>query len=252
MAQAPASVSVHAVYETYAAGLQVADVDAGFSIGPWTYQMNLAYRTTGMVGFFYRGHQDSSVSGSWHDSKPVPTQFSGEGVWRGKARVTDIVYAQGKPMIRALQPPNEEEREPVPEALRDNSVDTLSALADLMRSVAATGKCDLAVRTYDGRRLVEIDAHTVGEETLEPTKRSVFAGKALRCDFAGRLLAGFLFTDDRAHESKPLHGSAWIAQVVPGAPPLPVRMSFETRWFGDATMYLTAAGPRADVAVAGK
>jgi hypothetical protein len=107
------------------------------------------------------------------------------------------------------------------------------------------------VHTYDGRRATEVEAHSVGEETLDSTKRSIFAGRALRCDFAGRMLAGFKF-DDRPSDLKPLHGSAWLAPVVPGAPPLPVRMRFETRWFGDATMYLVHAEPKARGALAAR
>jgi hypothetical protein len=106
------------------------------------------------------------------------------------------------------------------------------------------------VRTYDGRRTVEIEAHTVGDEVLEPTNRSSFSGKTLRCDFSGRMLAGFLFGDDRERDSKPMHGSAWLAPVAAGGTPLPVRMTFQTRWFGDATMYLTGIGPGADLQIA--
>ena len=65
---------------------------------------------------------------------------------------------------------------------------------------------------------------------------------ALRCDFAGRMQAGFRFDDNRERDSKPLHGSAWLAPVTTGGPNLPVRMTFETSWFGDATMYVTAIG----------
>ena len=39
-------------------------------------------------------------------------------------------------------------------------------------------------------------------------------------------------------------GSAWMAPVLPGAPSLPVRIAFQTRWFGWATMYLTGATDR--------
>lgn len=60
------------------------------------------------------------------------------------------------------------------------------------------------------------------------------------------MVAGFRLGDDHARDSRPLRGSAWLAPVVSGGPPLPVRMSFETRWFGDATMYLTAAGAGED------
>ncbi|MDR3533590.1 MAG: DUF3108 domain-containing protein [Rhodopila sp.] len=236
---AQTSPSLHASYSTYAAGIHVAEVETGFSFGPWTYQMNLGFHTTGMVGFFFRGHQFDLAHGAWQGKQAVPRRFIGEGVWHGKERLAEIEYQQGKPVVRQLAPPNEDEREPVPEPLQANSIDTLSALAELIHVVAETGLCETTVHTYDGRRATEIAAHTVGEEVLEPTSRSSFAGKALPCDFAGRMLAGFKFGDDRERDGRPMHGSAWLAPVVAGGPPLPVRMTFETRWFGDATMYLS-------------
>jgi hypothetical protein len=255
-AQAPSQTAVHptapfhARYDTYAAGMHVAEVETGLSLGPWTYQLNLGYHTTGMVGFFFRGHQFDFVDGSWHGVQAEPSRFVGEGSWRGIDRQADIEYQDGKPIIRQLSPPNDAEREPVPEALQAHTIDTLSALAELIRVVDATGRCETAVRTYDGRRAVAIEAHTVGEEVLEPTDRSSFAGRTLRCDFSGRMLAGFLFGDDRERDSKPMHGSAWLAPLAAGGPRLPVRMTFETKWFGEATMYLTGLGPGADVKIA--
>jgi hypothetical protein len=247
LAQAP---MLHASYETYAAGMHVAEVDSGFSFGPRNYQMNLDYRTTGMVGFFFRGHQFDYVSGSWRDGRAEPSQFVGHGEWRGEDRLAKIDYLRGRPAIRQLVPPNLDEREPVPDSLQANTMDTLSALAELIHVVKDTGRCEGMVRTYDGRRVVEIEAQTGGEDTLQATPRSSFAGKALRCDFSGQMLAGFKFGDNRERDSKPMHGSAWLATIVAGGPPLPVRMVFETRWFGDATMYLTGVGPGSDPKVA--
>jgi hypothetical protein len=242
-------VAVHLNYEVYAAGLNVASVQAGFGLGPYSYQLKLAYHTTGMVGFFFRGHQFDAVNGGWHGTQPVPSRYDGRGVWRGRDRIAVIEYQNGDPIIRALLPPNDEERETVPEALRVNTVDAISALAGLVRTVQATGRCETEARIFDGRRATEIRAVTAGPAVLEPSDRSSFAGKALRCDFAGHMLAGFLLNDDRERESKPLHGSAWLAPVVPGGPPVPVRLTFETRWFGDATMFLTGFGSGADVDV---
>jgi hypothetical protein len=214
--QAP--LALHASYETYAAGIHVAEVETGFSFGPWDYQMSLGYHTTGMVGFFFRGHQFDRVNGAWQGRQAIPSAFIGQGEWRGVPRLAEIGYHQGKPVVHQL--------------------------------VAETGRCETSVHTYDGRRAVEIEAHTVGEEMLEASSRSSFAGKALRCDFSGRMLSGFKFGDDREHDSKPMHGSAWLAPIVAGGSPLPVRMAFETRWFGDAIMYLTAIGPGSALQVA--
>lgn len=249
---ASAQPALQAQYATYAAGLHVAEVTAGFSLSRDAYRLNLSYHTTGMVSLFYSGHQESSVVGAWSGGSARPMRFLGEGLWRGRQRITDIGYDDGHPVVRQMVPLNDEEREPVPEALQIGSIDTLSALMDLIRVVAATGRCEVSVRTYDGRRATEIAARTAGVEDLTPLRDSPFGGTALRCDFQGRMLAGFLFSDNREREGRPLHGSAWIAKVVPNAPPVPVRMSFETRWFGDATMYLTSVKPVPGLAMTGR
>jgi hypothetical protein len=241
-ARAEEAGEVHAVYHAYAAGLHVATVEAGFGFGPWSYQVRLAYHTVGLARFFFEGNQLNSVTGSWSDNRSTPYEYSGEGIWRGLHRHTLINYHQGQPEIRALVPPNESERQVVPSDLRANTMDTLSALAELMRHVAATGSCDGTVHTYDGRRATKATAHTVGSETLAPTDRSMFSGRALRCDFEEHMLAGYLLSDDET-QRRPLRGSAWLAQVVPGAMPIPVRVTLDTRWFGDATTYLTEASP---------
>jgi hypothetical protein len=228
-------------YDTYAAGLEVMQMHAFLGIGPWNYRINVNYHTTGLVGLLYRGHQTNTVRGQWNEMHAEPLQFLGEGAWRGTQRRTLIDYDHGLPQIRDLQPPQQTEREPVPAELQRNTVDTLSALAQLIRTVEQGRSCETAVHTYDGRRVLDIVAHTGGAETLAPSRGSIFSGTTLRCDFEGRELAGFLLGEDTPEHRQPLHGSAWLAPMLPGTPPLPVRIAFETRWFGWATMYLTAA-----------
>ena len=122
----------------------------------------------------------------------------------------------------------------------------------LVRAAGTTGRCEGSVRTYEGRRLVEIEAHTAGSEILPPSSRSSFAGKALRCDFSTRLLAGFDPKATAPGQSRPMHGSAWLAPVVAGGAPMVVRVSFETHWVGDAVTELTGVGAGgADITVAG-
>ena len=241
-ARAEEAGDVHAVYHAYAAGLHVANIEVGFGFGPWSYQVRLAYHTVGLASFFYDGHQLNTVTGSWTDDRSAPHEYSGDSVWRRQHRSTLIDYSHGRPRILRLVPPNETERQAVPLDLQANTMDTLSALAELMRHVAATRTCDGTVHTYDGRRATEAAAHTVGIETLPPTDRSMFSGQALRRDVQEHILAGFVLGDDET-QRRPLRGSAWLAKVVPSTAPLPVRLTMETRWFGDATMYLTAVGP---------
>lgn len=239
---------LQATYQVYAAGFHVAEVQATFSIGRRHYHLQLAYHTTGIVGFFRRGHQFDEVIGTWVAGQPHPEAFTATGVWDGEQGVTRLLYRHDDPVVMRLVPPVEKERQPVPEALQQHSVDSLSAIALLIRRVQDTGRCEASVHTFDGRRASEISATTAGEQMLQHSDQSIYEGKALRCDFAGRMLAGFRFGEDAPENRRPLHGAAWLAPLQAGGPPLPVLMQFETRWFGEARMYLThlqAASPQA-------
>jgi len=230
---------LRATYEMYAAGLHVAEISVLYSLGPAQYSIEVAFHTTGLVSVFRHGHQMNSVAGIWSGGQPHPERFEGDGVWQGEDNATLIDYTNGQPVIEHLVSPMEDKREPVPAALEANSIDTLSALALLVRRVENTGRCEASAHTFDGRRVSDISARTVGEEILDQSDLSIFNGKTLRCDFIGQMVAGFLYRDDTAADRRPLHGSAWLATLVPGTAPVPVRMDFETRWFGDAHMYLT-------------
>jgi hypothetical protein len=129
-------------------------------------------------------------------------------------------------------------------SLQHDTEDTLSALAQLLHHVERSGSCNTGARIFDGRRLSEIDSSTVGMESLRRSAGTIFTGTALRCDFVGRMLAGFWLDRPRTAPARPRHGSAWFASLQPGGPPLPVRMSFATDWFGEVTMVLTAATPQ--------
>ena len=116
-------VSLHASCDTYIARMRVAEVETGFSFGPWTYRLSFEYQTTGTVEFFFNGHQFGSVNGSWQGVQAESSRFVGEGSWRGIDRRVDIEYKDGKPIIRRLEPANDAEREPVPDALQANTIE---------------------------------------------------------------------------------------------------------------------------------
>jgi hypothetical protein len=233
-----AATDIAAAYDIYAHGLRIAEMQAGYSLGPRGYRVQVAYHTTGLAGVLFGGHQLSTAEGAWDTAGAAPRRYAGVGEWRGERRETVIEYEHGQPAIRAMTPPADAERDPVPVALQANTIDTLSALAQLLRQVQAAGRCEGAAATFDGRRLAEVSARTVGEEVLPPSSRSIYSGKALRCDFEGRQLAGFLHGEDQERLRRPQHGSAWLASLTPGGPKVPVQIAFETRWFGTTTLYL--------------
>ena len=202
--------------------------------------LQISYRTTGTVGLLMRSQQQTIATGRIEHGIAIPARYVSSGLLRGGQRLTEIDYRDGQPIVRQLLPPPGTEREIVPEADRLGTIDSLSAMAQLMDEVSRTGRCDGTVRTFDGRRLATLRAWTIGTEVIPPSNISNYTGPALHCGFEGRQTGGFMLDQDRAKLQQPQRGSAWFAAVAPGGPMLPVRISFRTRWFGDATMYIAA------------
>ena len=236
-----AEPTVNATYATYAHLIDVLDLEASLDLRSSSYGIRVVTHTAGPVRLFLRSDIETSVSGTFTNGAPRPSLYNSTGRVGGEPRVTVIDYGTGAPIVRTLVPPNSaDEREEVPASDTARTVDTLSAMALLMRQVTDTGRCDGSLTTFDGRRLAVLTARTEGEDVLEPTGRSSFAGPALRCTFEGRQIAGFKLDGDLARERRPQRGTAWFARPVPGGPALPVRITFESRILGEATMYLSS------------
>jgi len=252
-APAPPVGTFNVQYDGYAHGLIVLKLKAALTLTPTSYSGRLTYRTAGFVGFMVHNDSDSQVQGRFAGTTARPLLFESTGSLRGVHRETRISFEGDPPEVLALAPPVETERSPVPRPLTAHSIDTLSAITLLVRQVAQTGRCEGEALTFDGRRLTHMTAHTTGKELLAADERGKFNGLTLRCDFDGDQLAGFVKGEDPAALKRTHHGTAWLAPLAPGTPPLPVRVVFTNKVLGEVTLYLTAhsetPGPVAQAAV---
>jgi hypothetical protein len=228
------------VYRLQAGGMTVLELEAALDLEPRAYRMEAITRTRGLAAVFFPGEQRAVAEGGWAGERPLPATYRADGVWRGQPRRVALRWLGAEPAVTVLEPPNEEEREKVPIALRRGTLDALSALAQLSRQVAQTGRCDVTAAIFDGRRRVEVASRTESIDRLPPW-RDAWAGDALRCSYESRTVAGFRLDDDRDRAAEPQRGIAWVAPALPGAPPLPVRVDLPSRWFGTVTAYLVRA-----------
>ena len=236
-------------YEGFVAGVHVTNMRVGAELAPQGYKMGIDFHVVGVVGAMLHAQNLALTQGIWQGDRAVPLSYDSQGLFRGNPRKMQIEYPGGQPRIIASILPSSEPREPVPEAMQHDSIDDLSAIAYLLRAVATTGRCEGKARLYDGLRASEVSAVTVGMETLPAESRSVFSGPALRCDLVGRQVAGFpkdAGPDDMLRRTQ--HSSVWLAQMLPGVPPVPVLMSIEVRFLGHMTIYVTEAHEGAKLA----
>ncbi len=236
---ASASKPIRLSYLLYGHGFHVLDVVVDLNVTPYGYSVRLNDHTTGFLGFMLHTNVTSTVTGRFKPGEPgvQPVRFESSGYSRGAQRDAVLVYVDGNPKVEILTPP-ETRRDPVSTADARGSIDTLSAMADMVHQVRQTGRCDGKARVFDGLRLTQVSSHTVGQQTVPPDDRSPFGGSALRCDFESLEIGGFLHNADEAKMRQVQHGTAWVSVIVPGAPALPVRIMFETPQLGMATMFL--------------
>ena len=238
LATTPAWAETELHYAGYAAGSRVVAVTAVFDLAGPSYRVRTSFRTAGAAAALFPGGTDAVVTGRIVAGRPRPDRAFSSGVFKGQPRVTQIDYTNDTPHVRQMQPPNDDGREPVPELLQAHTVDGLTAMADLLRHVTMTGTCEGQATTYDGRRLSEIEARTGGTDFLPPSSRSSFSGNALHCIVTARFVAGFMPDTDEQFR-KPQLANAWFAPVTPGGPPVPVRISIPTKFFGEASLFIT-------------
>lgn len=193
------------------------------------------YRAAQLVG---AAEQSGKVEGRWGRSGPEPRLYQANGSWRGRAYVSEMHYPRGVPTIRRQEPSNED-REAVPPELIRGTVDSLSGVAGMLKKVAESEACDGSTAIYDGRR--RSVAVMTSSARVQVADHGPLNGRALRCGFTVRTIAGFRHDDDREAAMRPLKGSVLIALREAGAFPVPVRFEVETRWFGTVAVQL--AGP---------
>jgi len=230
--------TVTANYTVTAAGLTVMEINATIDLTDSGYAVEFRSRMRGVASVFAGGQNTTRVEGVWDGANARPRRYVSEGVWRGEPRRTVLEWPGGQPAVRAMVPDNREEREPVPDAQQRGTIDSLSAVAQLIRQVRRGGGCNGTARIYDGRRLSSLTARGAGHEAFAPA-RGEWSGTALRCDFEGVFLAGFRKGEDVEAARRPQTGTAWLAEPAAGLPPIPVRIDHASRWMGTLTAKLT-------------
>ena len=238
-----AETPLQAHYAGYAKGLNLFDIDIAVTLHRADYRLEASFKLVGVLAALLSANGSTVVDGRFTTGRTKPRALMSRAHFGGKDHVLQIGWPNDQPTIIQMVPPPEPGREPVAVEDRAQTIDTLSAIAGLMHQVTETGRCENATRTFDGERLMEFDARTAGEETLEPTPRSSFQGAALRCDVTARMIGGFMVDSNHAKAREPKHGTAWFARLQPDQPAIPVRIVFYDKGSPSATLYLRQPAP---------
>lgn len=221
-----ANAPLEAQYSVFTHGLHVANVVATYQLQPWGYGVTTELQAGGLMSWFLRMNVRSTASGRFDNGQIDPVSYDSSGFSRGANRHIAVQYRGGVPAVTIHTPP-ETDRDPVPEAQLPHAIDTLSAMALLLDSMEKTGKCDGEAHVFDGIRLTAMQSHGPVQTTVPDDDGEFYHGPALRCDFIGQQIAGFVtHSSHLADMQKARPGAAWF-QNLPGIGMVAVRIEFD-------------------------
>lgn len=205
------------------------------------YQATTAARTVGVVAMLFPWNAASDSRGMRDDRSMRPLRFRTAGEYRGTHRLAEIDYqGDAGPHVHVDPPAEDDDRDPVPAALQQATIDPLTA------SLAAVSSgCRGTLRVFDGRRRYDLVLSDLGETTTPPSRHTRYAGRARHCRALIQPLAGFWRSEPR-HDERPTQVDYWIASPRPDLIAVPVYLELSAPR-GTLAVHLSAAAPLDDV-----
>jgi hypothetical protein len=215
-------------YEVYGGGFHLLSFDMAIEQEREAYRINTRFETRGLldtvVGFALRAESAGRVE----EGRLEPVEYASASKFRNKRRDVHIAYGADGHVRAELTPPDKEKRTKVEPEQMVGTVDALTSTLIVGRALQQGAACNQRVPVFDGRRRYDLQYEDRGIQELKRTSYSAFAGPARACHVTQHRIAGFS-TDPKDGE-KADQASIWIADVLPGAPPMPVRIELESSW----------------------
>ncbi|MCE8540127.1 DUF3108 domain-containing protein [Ruegeria pomeroyi] len=144
------------------AGLKLGSLVYMGNEGPSTYAASMRFQTGGVAGLISNVTFDASSQGRrLPDGKLSPTRYWEETLRDGDQEVTEIVWRGKTPDITLETPAQPDQLDPR-QAI--GSVDLMTGMHLLLRSVAPEDACRLDTTTYDGKRLMRLSLDAPDKE----------------------------------------------------------------------------------------
>jgi hypothetical protein len=241
---------VAATYDVYAGGLHALELNLELTLAGDRYDARAKMRTRGMMDWLFGWQAASIVSGKLDGLKPQPERYEVAGEFRGRPRKTLVTYRDGTVANIAIEPvlADDNDREPVPPEMLAGTRDPVSTVLLALTEVAANGRCEARYAGFDGRRRYDIEFTDQGVERVEAGNPPVFAGEARRCAFVYRNVAGFVRRASwtgQERQREPQTGRAWVASTTSGMPHMPVKIEYDTGFWGKTFVQLRGPVPQA-------
>ena len=221
-------------YVGYMGGVKIGWAEAEIATAQERYSANLKMETGGLVGWFVEWRHASASVGAAGPAL-APDRYGNAAFWKEKERYIEVGFQDGLAEIAEANPhPVEDENRPaVPADLRQGSVDPLTAIVAVGRTIDQTGSCKTEMGVFDGRRRYLLKVMDEGETEIGRSRYAPYGGDVRKCTFVFERVAGF----KKKNSNEPTQGRAYFRRVNEDAPIMPVQIAAETK-YGAAILHL--------------
>lgn len=216
-------------YEIWAGGVRVLEAEVVMRTEAGRYRMELAAELVGPPSWVEEYHLKGFAEGVVGESGPEPELYRLESKEGDKDHWVQLAYADGMPTVEADTNREQKKREPVDDAMKQDSVDPLTGLLSLLVQVAGAGSCEGLVPVYDGRRRFDVTLTDRGESELPKSRYNAYEGPTQACAVTLKPIAGYRHSG-RDKQQFPSEVILQGATIVEGMPPIPVRLETETSY----------------------
>lgn len=226
----PAETSlVRLGYAGFLGPAQVIEASVGLELPPGevkrgSYRMALDIAMAGPLAKAVPFSMTAESLGVAGDGGVRPERFHSLTRIYEKTQSTSLTYDGDGAVEIAVEPPTLQAREAREQGLAAGTLDPLSAVVALVDEVVRTGECRGRVPVFDGARRYDLEATPAGTAQVQKIGFSIYEGPATECAVTPVLLNGFRERDVQAG-FYPDSARMWIAPVVAGEPPVPVRVT---------------------------
>lgn len=152
-----------------------------------------------------------------------PARYSSMTRIYDSGQAVNLNYGNGGAVEIVAEPPTVQARLARERGTAQGTLDPLSAVVALVDEVIRTGGCSGRVAVFDGARRYDLEASPAGTSQVEKIGMSIYQGPATECAVTPVFIDGFRQADVDAG-LYPDSATIWIAQVIAGAPQVPVRV----------------------------
>jgi hypothetical protein len=231
---------VTASYNVFFGGFHVFSSTAEYANGAEGYNVSATGRTQGILDFFFEWTGETRTTGRFNGPRVTPKQHHSQGQVDGEVRRMTINYNDAGDVVDfVVEPtPDPEEVTPLPENAEVGTIDPLTVIADLGRSVSEGRGCAGTYSVFDGKRRYDLKISDKGETILKPTGYSVFSGPALACHVEWDMKGGAR-KEKNKYSQTARDRTVYVAAPFEGAEPIPVAVTIETD-YGTVMAHLTS------------